>query len=232
MTSEQSEKLKAGDHVCFDGDEADRGKARRNASSRRLAISFSVNSASEFFIVTRRPLTLTGIDPQKMFHRAEDFHWTYMRLMENTNAEISEIVLIPAMTLSAFTCEIYLKCLQIIDSGSASPGHELDKLFSKLNALRQKRIETHWDKIVLDKKPGYDDLEDQLQARFPGMKVPRDLPTVLHDCRNGFEQLRYEYENSQFKFYIGDLKEALHKTIMEIHPTWFKKRPHPATLPQ
>jgi hypothetical protein len=51
----------------------------------------------------------------------------------------------PAVVLSAFSLEIYLKALQQIERGSYDEGHSLDVLYGTLDVAHRSRIETLYD---------------------------------------------------------------------------------------
>jgi len=161
-----------------------------------------------------------NFDAHRIFKQAQRFHWSYERLCVGTDDAVHQMVLIPAMVLSAFASELYLKCLHHIDSGKA-PGktHALQKLFEALPSLRRQRIETLWKQYMVRHSGGL------ALAASHGINVPKDLTVALEDGSLGFEQLRYEYEDSNFKFYISEFPQLLRVAILEIHPAWKEAAP-------
>ncbi len=59
------------------------------------------------------------------------------------------------------------------------------------------------------------------------VEIPTELSQALEDGALGFQKLRYEYEDRNFKFYISELPLMLHKAILEIQPTWKQNLPEP-----
>ena len=135
-----------------------------------------------------------NLDARMIFNHAERFHWSNYRLRETTDAAVSKLILIPALVLSAFASELYLKCLHCIDSRKTPSGHSLESLFYALPEIRRKRIEVAWNEMMTDQ-------EELLKVRDKklGVKIPRDLPTALSHADRAFEQLRYEYEDSNLR---------------------------------
>src|ERR1700674_3293155 len=55
----------------------------------------------------------------------------------------------PAMVISAFASELFLKCLLVVENKEPPRNvHNLAKLFGLLEQARQGRIQTLWDKSV------------------------------------------------------------------------------------
>lgn len=160
--------------------------------------------------------TLQNINPRDIFAHADRFHWAESSLRNASTSQLALKFAHPAMVLSAFASELYLKCIHCIDSGLVPPGHDIEKLFNGLPHLRRARITQIWDAKMVN-----DDAELQKHDRALGFKIPRDLPTALKDCSRGFEQLRYVYENPEdVKFYIVEFPRVLRPAILEIQPAW------------
>jgi hypothetical protein len=158
--------------------------------------------------------------PQNIFKQAERFRWSYERLCVGMDDDVHQMVLIPAMTMSAFASELYLKCLHHIDSGKAPERiHELQELFTDLPELRRNRIEVLWNSHVAQ-SAAY-----ALVGSHLGVNIPKDLSTALTDGSLGFVKLRYEYEDRNFKFYIAEFPNILREAILEIQPTWKRSLP-------
>jgi hypothetical protein len=124
--------------------------------------------------------------------------------------------MMPAIVLSAFAAELFLKCLLLLDSETPPNTHDLKALFAGLSDQRKKRIEELWDKAVAANVKEFENTERQL-----GISLPRDLGSALSDCGNAFEGMRYLYEDpTKVKFYIVDFAPVLRATILEIKPEW------------
>ncbi|MEP0323506.1 hypothetical protein [Bauldia litoralis] len=159
-----------------------------------------------------------GLDPKDILRHAMAFQHSARRLAEKRpgDDDIWPLFAHPYMVLVALSAELYLKCTHCIDSTETPWGHPLDILYADLPALRRNRIAFHWEK--LNSQPELVRRRAQLAAQ--GMHIPDDLPTVLRDCGNAFEVVRYIYEHPNgTKFYgIDTLPEAVRQTIIEIHP--------------
>jgi hypothetical protein len=93
----------------------------------------------------------------------------------------------PSMVLSAFTIELFLKCLLLLEGKEIDPTHHLNVLWKKLSHKRKRRIEEAWDKEARPKII-------QINQQF-GLGVPSDLPNALVRCGRAFEHIRYGYED-------------------------------------
>src|SRR5579862_6598059 len=140
------------------------------------------------------------LDARKIFNHAERFHWTDDYLRRHNDQRVVEMVLLPTMVLSAFAAELYLKCLHCIDSSQVPPGHSLKQLYLDLPKLRRDSIVTFWDGMMIEQK----EMLDRRDKDF-GTNIPRDFDTAMAESDRGFENLRYVYEDDQFKFYVSDL---------------------------
>jgi hypothetical protein len=130
------------------------------------------------------------------------------------------IVAPPTMVLSAFSAELFLKCILILETNEAPANiHKLHMLYRQLSSDARQRIEQIWDEECRAKLDGI--------ARLHGH--PTDLPGALLTCSAAFEKLRYAYEN-QFNdvvYYVGDFPWILARYIAEIRPQWTPEEPPP-----
>jgi hypothetical protein len=83
----------------------------------------------------------TGLDPFKIFMHASNFHKSYDALIKTVvpapggplpDEQRIGVISHPAMVLSAFSSELYLKCALCIETGAVPDGHNLRKLFEGL----------------------------------------------------------------------------------------------------
>jgi hypothetical protein len=192
--------------------------ARNSAASRRFADSLAENFSSE--LVMGKP-GRAGLDARKIFNHAERFHWSGERLRTTRDEEIAKMTLIVSMVLSAFASELYLKCLHCIDSAEVPPGHNLRDLFASLPILRQQKIRTLWDQLMTHQAT----LLDQRDKALGGAVVSRDFDACIADASHAFEQIRYIYEDDQFRFNMVDFPRVVRQAILIVHPTWEVKRP-------
>ena len=157
-------------------------------------------------------------DPHKIYIHAVRFLFTECRLRETSVGDqtTQDWVMMPAMVLSAFSAELFLKCLLILDGQRPPDVHHLRTLFELLHPQRKVRIEELWDKSVAANVHEFENTE-----RLLDIKIPRDLKTALSDCGNAFDGLRYVYEDpSKVKFYIIDFARIVRTVILEFRPDW------------
>jgi hypothetical protein len=124
---------------------------------------------------------------------------------------------IPASTLGAFSCELFLKCLVCVETGSVPKGHNLRKLFDLLTRKTRERLAELWDGYAVDRAAQWDQIE-----RKSGKVVARDLPSAISAGSRAFELIRYRYEKSDedFQFYLDDLPHMLGFVALELKPEW------------
>lgn len=108
--------------------------------------------------------------------------------------EIS-IYIFPAITIAALACEIAIK--DRLDPRTR--GHDLSKLFNKLNADQQNKYKTHTRKLY--------------NIRHEILKISTASETLnfeqeLHSCKDIFIKCRYLYEDS-FSINVGFLESFL-----------------------
>jgi len=167
---------------------------------------------------------LENIDPLQMFMHALGFHMAENALGSLTltpNTQLAAQVVQPTMVLSAFTTELFLKCLICLETGLTPQGHHLFELFEQLTPATRAKIIHLWDThIVPHREPEWKFIESK---QYSGAKkFQRDLPGALSDSSRAFEKIRYSYEpNSQDgDFNIGDLPRILRRVILEMKPEW------------
>ncbi len=123
---------------------------------------------------------------------------------------------LPAQVLSAFSCELFLKTLLILEGQQPSDTHSLSGLYKRLGNKRKDRLSAMWDKAQVDKAYFYDAVE-----KVTGERPARDLRGALKTCGDAFISIRYHYEDgSKSRFYISDLPRILHDYILELKPEW------------
>ncbi len=105
---------------------------------------------------------------------------------------------------TAFSAELYLKCLLNIEKNNNSNGHSLKDLYQKLGNNLRMKIEANYKNASSTKKQTKD---------------------VLDECKDIFVDWRYIYEkqNSAFSIDFRALRHivvALDKTVRELKPEW------------
>jgi hypothetical protein len=137
----------------------------------------------------------------------------------------------PIMIMSAFTIEVFIKCLINIETGRTAPrDHKLRTLFDLLSKSTQDRIEHRWDTEIVPLRRTFWDNAEVLE----GKKIDRSLRGALDAGSDGFVQMRYRYElelGRKAHFWLTDLPIALHRVILEIKPEWQNLNWDHQTLP-
>jgi hypothetical protein len=150
------------------------------------------------------------LDPKSVFDLACKFAAAEAHLRHKSNPKAGYMAS-PSMVMSAFTIELFLKCLLLLDGKEFKRIHRLDGLYQKLGRSQKRRIEKAWDK---EARPKIIQITKQLGH-------PSDLPNALVTCGRAFEHMRYGYEDPDRQiFYLGDLPPILWRAIVDIRPEW------------
>jgi hypothetical protein len=140
--------------------------------------------------------------------------------MEGQKAENLDKIGYPAITICAFTAELYFKCLLAILDYAIPNHHDLKKLFDALPPDIRKRIKELWDAQIWEQRrlKALRKLEDDVAK----IGVPRTLEWALKSGSSAFEQARYLYEEEKpsLRFILSDLPAILRKVALEIQPDW------------
>ena len=178
----------------------------------------------------RKPTPIEGLkaDPQEVFGHATYYHSTKTFLtVAIKNPTIPELdrksFLYPQVTVCAFACEVYLKCIYAIEhDGQLLDGHHLKDLFDTLSEQNKKFIEMGWSNMAAH-NPGFKTTEEMR----PG-KYKHDLISCLEEGARAFETYRYAYEGKQLQGWaLGNLPEVLRGVILHLKPEW-KRKLHPS----
>ena len=167
---------------------------------------------------------LKGIDPLQIYMHALGFHVSENALGNLTlsqNTQLGAQVVQATMVLSAFTTELFLKCLVCIETSLTPQGHHLFELFEQITPITQDKIIHLWDtQIIPHRDPEWKFIESK---QYSGdRKFSRDLPGALSDSSRAFEQIRYSYEPNckEADFNIIDMPRVLRRVILEMKPAW------------
>ncbi|MCK1707630.1 MULTISPECIES: hypothetical protein [unclassified Bradyrhizobium] len=157
-------------------------------------------------------------DPLKVFMNAERFRIADLVLRGSQDQRVAVAVASPALVLSAFASELYLKCLILIQSARLEHGHDLHPLFKKLESQSQRRVEQKWNEWVSspERKRIYEALK-----KISGESIPTDLDWSLRNGGTGFVDMRYLHEvETGPRFLIGDLPQILREETLQHRPEW------------
>jgi hypothetical protein len=166
----------------------------------------------------KRPV---AVDPFKIYMNAERFRIADQTLRSDLHRDLMTTLASPAMMLSAFASELYLKCLLLVETPSSlvDHSHDLETLFRKLSTPTRKAIERDWDVSMAT--------DDRRRVRaaikvITGEDVPVDLTWALSKGASAFVQLRYNHENERGgpKFLLGDFPQMLRRAVISMKPEW------------
>lgn len=174
----------------------------------------------------------TRLDPFKIFEHASHFHESDHRLRNTVPPDKPEqvpLIAHPALVLSVFASELYLKCLLCIETGRVPNTHNLKALFRDLQPATRRRLEDLWDHDI--RRPERQKVLDHIRTLPRGKELRLDLDYALDIGANSFTQLRYLYETTQSYFLLGDFPNLLRMVILERFPSWASVPPTPPTGP-
>ena len=138
------------------------------------------------------------------------------------NVQVGGQIVQANIVISAFTTELFLKCIVCIETALTPRGHHLFELFGQLRPETQAKIIHLWDTQIIPKRdPEWKMIE---KSQFSIRPFKRDLPGALSASSYAFEKIRYSYEpgSKEGDFNVGDLPRVLHLVILEMKPEWAK----------
>jgi HEPN domain-containing protein len=176
-----------------------------------------------------------NIKPEKIFSHASAFHKSYDMLVKSASPvdgarpdeQLIGIVAYPALVLSVFASELYLKSLLCMETGTVPNTHDLKKLFGGLKIATRRELDDLWDADIrlLERQP----ILDQIRLLLPGGdKFRPDLRYALEKGANAFMELRYFYEKERSYFLLSDFPFLLRKAILKRCPSWGSIVPKPS----
>jgi hypothetical protein len=170
------------------------------------------------------PAKLPRSAPERIYEQALLFNYAEQLLTSESISRIQASMesskrplmggIIPATVLTAFSIELAFKCvIQIERPGTRLRTHELDKLFDKISAKGQDRIERLYNK-ALDEVPFFVELKKR------GIPLPK-LRTHLKETGQAFQQWRYTFDYKD----AGDMPSPLCADVtlayvLELKPDW------------
>lgn len=159
-----------------------------------------------------------SVPPIQIYNQANNFYLANIRLRGNDHPfEHLKAFAGPSLVLCAFSAELFLKCIECIETGSFNKGHNLKNLFHRLSKPTQRRIEELWDADA-ERNAGAREL---IKEKF-GEEIPPDLDWALASGARGFEELRYSFDpaNAKSKFFLSELPRMLRDVTLEMKPEW------------
>jgi hypothetical protein len=156
-----------------------------------------------------------AVDPERLFKTAEVFRASSLILGNLMNQGMPQYMF-PMVMCSAFSLELHLKCLILIERSASARGHDLEQLFSKITMASQTMIRRCYEKQ-----------RAKAAARFAAVKgVPQpktDFDFVLHVSAKAFEKFRYAYEGiaeSPVGWMAAPICDCVRERILELQPDW------------
>lgn len=129
------------------------------------------------------------------------------------------MTMLPSMVLSAFSCELYLKCLLHLEGQSIPPTHHLRAIFKRLSPRTRDSIENRW--LASQQDPQNVRMREAI-LKLTGEHPSTDFRKVLSESSQGFVDLRYIHEqtNPNSRYGLCDLPRILRHTVVEKRPEW------------
>jgi hypothetical protein len=167
----------------------------------------------------------------RIFTHAKQFEKASMLLAQQIQSDAD--FMLPCTMMGCFVFELYLKCLIVIETGSAPrKEHNYLKLFEKLSAESKAKIKEYYDKNpsptqLLQRSGKFSVLRPEDATYMQNLDLSFDA--VLAASKNAFQQVRYIYEEGQMKlgdsFFAGPIIGGTLERIKELRPQWFPPDP-------
>ncbi|ARU60706.1 hypothetical protein CBW65_06110 [Tumebacillus avium] len=158
-----------------------------------------------------------------MKYEAKDIYNTANSFLAASNAlnqKLSETndvgtYIAPIITNAAFSIELYLKCIYLIENKKPAPNiHQLDKLYKGLSDESKAVIEVIYNVLII--QSGTD---MAMKEKVPETNL--DLDSVLKGMSSAFINWRYSFEKRFTGFAgSGPLINALKSRIKILEPGW------------
>jgi hypothetical protein len=156
-------------------------------------------------------------DWEKAFNIASGFadsatvlHRESARVLSGPGQTVQVPFLIPAVVCSAFSVELFIKCLVMVEGGKAPQRHDLKMLFSRLTPDSRAAIAQRFDELIAASPTA-----QAIKAQFPNVLLALD--DVLDTVDRVFEHWRYAYEGQAGSVYgLGELGQAVRERILEL----------------
>jgi hypothetical protein len=165
------------------------------------------------------PTSAPAPNPRQIFIVADQFYRIIsMVLREIMPDDASEIrmegdipyKIAPIIAMCAFSFELHLKCLLVIDGIPPPKSHDLEKVFAQLSPERKREIERRYND-VRRKSPTPSGEEHSMNR-------------VLQRSRDAFNSHRYIYARPDphlaDSWLCSKLCNVVRDLIMELHPEW------------
>lgn len=153
-------------------------------------------------------------DPKLAFVSAETFFEICKVLHTAIQSGNTRILTLAMATNAAFSLEMYLKCLFLLEEGRAPRGHDIHRLFHALSHSTQSELTEAHENFV-SSNPSFVQRARRTQS-------PTDLETLLRLGRSAFTDFRYAHERipSETVWGLNGLIKCVRERILELQPSW------------
>jgi hypothetical protein len=163
--------------------------------------------------------------PRGLFQQAESFFQSAVLLFNNATQiprYFNPQFIFPSLVCEAFSLELYLKCVIVIEESEYPATHDLEKLYALITAENRTEIE----KIC---SPHMAQQQSMQNAYHQHTKQPGAAPTVtfqsmLHASHKAFETFRYVHEKNTLSdgegWQGGPIVRSVRERLMILRPEW------------
>jgi hypothetical protein len=154
----------------------------------------------------------TNVSRSSLFIIGSGF-WKTAQLLSQRLGSTSDFDLVsPIFVNLAFSCEVYLECLILIQTANLEHGHDLYKLFLKLPSSDRGAIEKRYVSF-LNSSP----IVKAMKRDFPSTDLTLDK--VLSEFSQTFQNWRYSYEGAVNQTIgLGEFVNAIQRHLMQAIP--------------
>jgi hypothetical protein len=160
-----------------------------------------------------------GHDPDQVFNIASHFaesaallHRATTQVLSGPERTVQLPFLIPAIVCSAFSVELFMKCLIMVEKGDPPWKHSLRLLYSQLSHASRAAIARRFGGLM----QAYP-IDQAMRAQAP--QVSFAIDDVLNLVDKVFEQFRYPYAYQgeiRGAYGLGELAQAVRERIVEL----------------
>ena len=154
---------------------------------------------------------MATIEAKEVFVSAEAFLHA-CAVMDKTRKQNKGVTFAVMATLEAFTVELHLKCLLLLENGLQKRGHDLLKLFKFLSPETRSELTKAFDEYTA-KWPSFID-----EAKRNSW--PFDLEGLLVRGRHAFEDFRYAHERHNSVWGLKGLILIIRDRVLKQRPEW------------
>ena len=157
-----------------------------------------------------------SVDPKRVFTTAEVYRAS-AQVLSKFIANGMPHYMFPMVTCSAFSLELYLKCLILIEGNESEKSHDLERLFSSLAGESQIAIRTNYQKCAIH------ETAKLFAARGMPPHPSTDFDFVLHASASAFENFRYAYEGIRKNpagWMADPIRDCVRERILESYRDW------------